>query len=167
MAFYERLTTEIPPGLVDLLRIPGLGPKTVRQLHADLGIASMDDLRAAAEGGRLRGLRGMSAKTEKLVLEGIARLDANPGRMLLDKAETRVTDIIAAIADTPGVRRLEPAGSFRRRKESIGDLDLLAETDDAATAHRAVHRPRRRRPRRQPGRLQGGGAAACAARRST
>ena len=78
--------------------------------------------------------------------------------MLLDKAETRVTDIIAAIADTPGVRRLEPAGSFRRRKESIGDLDVLAETDDAASAHRAVHRPRRRRPRRQPGRLQGGGA---------
>ena len=75
----------------------------------------------------------MSAKTEALVLEGIARLDADPGRMLLDKAETRVTDIIAAIADTPGVRRLEPAGSFRRRKESIGDLDVLAETDDAAT----------------------------------
>ncbi len=133
MAYYERLKTEIPPGLVDLLRIPGLGPKTVRQLHADLGIASMDDLRAAAEGGRLRGLRGMSAKTETLVLEGIARLDADPGRMLLDKAEARVTEVIAAIAHTPGVRRLEPAGSFRRRKESIGDLDILAETDDAAT----------------------------------
>ena len=133
MAFYERLKTEIPPGLVDLLRIPGLGPKTVRQLHADLGIASMDDLRAAAEGGRLRDLRGLSAKTEALVLEGIARLDADPGRMLLDKAETRVTEIIEAIAGTPGVRRLEPAGSFRRRKESIGDLDVLAETDDAAT----------------------------------
>jgi DNA polymerase (family 10) len=133
MAFYARLKTEIPPGLVDLLRIPGLGPKTVRQLHADLGIASMDDLRAAAEGGRLRDLRGLSAKTEALVLEGIARLDADPGRMLLDKAETRVTEVIAAIADTPGVRRLEPAGSFRRRKESIGDLDILAETDDAAT----------------------------------
>jgi len=133
MAFYERLKTEIPPGLVDLLRIPGLGPKTVRQLHADLGIASMDDLRAAAEGGRLRDLRGLSAKTEALVLEGIARLDADPGRMLLDKAETRLTEIIEAIAGTPGVRRLEPAGSFRRRKESIGDLDVLAETDDAAT----------------------------------
>ena len=133
MAFYERLKTEIPPGLVDLLRIPGLGPKTVRQLYADLGIASMDDLRAAAEGGRLRDLRGLSAKTEALVLEGIARLDADPGRMLLDKAEARVMEVIEAIADTPGVRRLEPAGSFRRRKESIGDLDILAETEDAAT----------------------------------
>jgi DNA polymerase (family X) len=132
MAYHEKLKTEIPPGLVDLLRIPGLGPKTVRQLHQELGIASMDDLRAAAEGGRLRGLRGMSAKTETLVLEGIARLDATPTRMLLDEAEERVTGVIAAIADTPGVRRLEPAGSFRRRKESIGDLDVLAETDDAA-----------------------------------
>ena len=132
MAFYERLKAEIPPGLVDLLRIPGLGPKTVRQLHAELGIASMDDLRAAAESGRLRDLRGLSAKTEALVLEGIARLDADPGRMLLDAAEERITSMIGALEDTPGVRRLAPAGSFRRRKESIGDLDILAETDDAA-----------------------------------
>ncbi len=131
MAFYDRLRAEIPPGLVELLRIPGLGPKTVRQLHLELQIASMDDLREAAEAGRLRELKGMSAKTEALVLEGIARLDATPDRMLLDRAETTVTGVIEALAPTPGVRGLEPAGSFRRRRETIGDLDILAETDAA------------------------------------
>jgi DNA polymerase (family 10) len=131
LAFYDRLRAEIPSGLVDLLRIPGLGPKTVRQLHGELGIASMDDLREAAEGGRLRDLRGMSPKTESLVLEGIARLDATPDRMLLDKAEELVLGVIGALGDTPGLLRLEPAGSFRRRRETIGDLDVLAETDAA------------------------------------
>ena len=131
LAFYERLRAEIPPGLVALLQIPGLGPKTVRQLHLDLKIESIDDLRAAAEAGRLRGLRGMSEKTEALVLEGIARLESTPDRMLLDKAEKIIEDMMAAIADTPGVLGLETAGSFRRKFETIGDLDILAETDDA------------------------------------
>ena len=133
MAFYDRLRAEIPPGLVELLQIPGLGPKTVRQLNLELGIASMDDLREAAEGGRLRELRGMSSKTEALVLEGIARLDATPDRMLLDRAEDVLTGVIEALSGTAGVRGLHPAGSFRRRRETIGDLDILAETDDAAT----------------------------------
>jgi DNA polymerase (family 10) len=132
MAFYDRLRAEIPPGLVDLLRIPGLGPKSVRQLHLELKIESMEDLRQAAEAGRLRELRGMSGKTEALVLEGIARLDASPDRMLLDRAEEIVGGLVELLADTAGVRGLEPAGSFRRRRETIGDLDLLAETDDAA-----------------------------------
>ena len=132
MAYYDQLRTEIPPGLVDILRIPGLGPKTVRQLHQELGVASIDDLRVAAEGGRLRDLKGMSAKTEELVLEGIARLEATPDRMLLDRAEELVLGVIVALEDTPGVRAMEPAGSFRRRRETIGDLDVLAETDDAA-----------------------------------
>ncbi len=131
LAFYDRLRAEIPPGLVALLQIPGLGPKTVRQLHVDLKIESIDDLRAAAEAGRLRGLRGMSEKTEALVLEGIDRIESTPKRMLLDKAERIIEDMTAALADTPGVRGLEPAGSFRRKRETIGDLDLLAETDDA------------------------------------
>ena len=84
MAYYDRLRAEIPPSLVELLRIPGLGPKTVRQLNTDLGIETVDDLREAAESGRLRGLRGMSTKTEALVLEGIAKLDDRFDRMRLD-----------------------------------------------------------------------------------
>jgi len=129
MAFYDRLRAEVPPSLVELLRIPGLGPKTVRQLNTELGIETVEDLRRAAETGRLRGLRGMSARTEALALEGIARLEERFDRMRLDTAEDLVTALIDLLSGTPGVRSIEPAGSFRRRKESIGDLDLLAETD--------------------------------------
>jgi DNA polymerase (family 10) len=132
LAFYERLRGEVPPSLVELLRIPGLGPKSVRQLNAELGIETMADLRTAAESGRLQRVRGMSAKTEALVLEGIARLDERFDRMRLDRAEELVTSLVDALSLRPGVGSMEPAGSFRRRKESIGDLDLLAETDQPA-----------------------------------
>ena len=126
----DRLRTEIPASLIELLQIPGLGPRTVRQLHQELGIASLEELRQAAESGRLRTVRGMSERTEALVLEGLARLvDRPPARMRLDLAEELLTAVMAALATVPGVRAIEPAGSFRRRRESIGDLDLLAETE--------------------------------------
>ena len=130
MAYYDRLCSEVPPGLVELLRIPGLGPKSVRQIHAELGIESMEDLRKAAEAGQLRSLRGLSAKTEQLILEGITRLESAPRRMLLHRAEATLLGLMEALTDAPGVRSIEPAGSFRRRSETIGDLDLLAETGD-------------------------------------
>ena len=129
MAYYDRLRAEIPASLVELLRIPGLGPKTVRQFNTDLGVETVEDLRRAAESGRLRGLRGMSSKTETLVLEGIDKLDDRFERMRLDTAEQNITALIDALSALPGVHSMEPAGSFRRRKESIGDLDILAETD--------------------------------------
>ncbi len=78
MAYYDKLVAEVPPSLVDLLRIPGLGPKTVRQIWKDLGIVTIDDLRRAAEAGTLRELRGLSERTEQLILEGIARLESTP-----------------------------------------------------------------------------------------
>ena len=132
MGFYDRLCQEVPPTLVELLRIPGLGPKTVRQLWTQLGVLTIDDLRRAATTGRLRELRGLSARTEQLVLEGIDRLAATPDRMHLHRAEATIRGLIEALETTPGVIALEPAGSFRRRRESIGDLDLLAETSDPA-----------------------------------
>ena len=133
LAYHERLRGEVPPSLVDILRIPGLGPRTVRQLHESLGIETLDDLRTAAESGKLRMQRGMSARTEALILEGIARLERPFDRMRLDRAEAIITSIGDALAGTPGLASLEPAGSFRRRKESIGDLDLLADTTDPTT----------------------------------
>ena len=131
MAYYDKLIAEVPPSLVDLLRIPGLGPKTVRQIWLELGILSMEDLRQAAEAGTLRGLKGLSARTEQLILEGIARLESTPRRMLLHRAEVIIDGIFEALTATSDPStEIEPAGSFRRRRESIGDLDLLAETDD-------------------------------------
>ena len=131
MAYLERLRTEVPASLVELLEIPGLGPKTVRQLHEDLGIATMDQLREAAENGRIRTIRGLSERTEQLILEGIRRLEAQPPRRLyLHQAEEHIAALIAILGALPGVGSIEPAGSYRRRKETIGDLDLLAETTD-------------------------------------
>ncbi len=132
LAYHERLLAEFPPTLLDLLRVPGLGPKTVRQLYTTLGIATLEDLRVAAESGRLRGLRGLSARTEQLILEGIGGLEARERRQLLHDARAVVDELVVELASVPGVRRIVPAGSYRRRRESIGDLDLLAEADDAA-----------------------------------
>ncbi|MEJ7749511.1 MAG: DNA polymerase/3'-5' exonuclease PolX [Candidatus Limnocylindrales bacterium] len=132
LAFYDRLAEEVPPNLVELLRIPGLGPKTVRQIYGELGIETIEDLRQAAEAGTLRSLRGLTAKTEQLVLEGIARLEARPSRMHLHRAGQLIDELIETLGQLPGDRAIEPAGSFRRRRETIGDLDLLAEADDGA-----------------------------------
>src|SRR5919109_530986 len=126
--YYERLRSEIPASLIDLLRIPGLGPRTVRLVYEELGIETIEDLRQAAEAGTLKSLRGVSAKTEQLILEGIAALESRPRHLLIHQAEATIDGLIEALAGTPGLIRVEPAGSFRRKKETIGDIDLLAET---------------------------------------
>ena len=139
LAFYDRLRAEVPPSLVELLRIPGLGPKTVRQLNTELGIETLDDLRRAAEAGRLRDVRGMSARTEALVLEGIAKLDDRFDRMLLDRAEELVDAARRGpVRDTPGVRshragRLvpPPARDDRRPRPARRDRPTPAALIDA------------------------------------
>jgi DNA polymerase (family 10) len=130
--YHQRLLAEFPPTLLDLLRIPGLGPKSVRQIYTSLGIATLDELKAAAESGRLRGLRGMSNRTEDLILKGIAGLETGARRMLLHRARAIIDDVVAVIEGIDGVDRVIPAGSYRRRKETIGDLDFLAEADVSA-----------------------------------
>ena len=129
LALHQRLLAEFPPSLLGLLEVPGVGPKTVRVLHSELGVESVEDLRRAAGAGLIRELRGMSIRTEQSILEGIEALERRQSRLLLDRAESIVEGLIEALADTPGVHRIVPAGSFRRRRETIGDLDLLAETD--------------------------------------
>ncbi len=140
MALHDRLRAEIPASLVDLLQIPGVGPRTVRLAHEELGVESLDDLRIAAEAGRLRGLRGVSAGTEQRILEGIAQLESRPQRLLLDRAQALSDDLAGSLVEVAGVRRVVQAGSLRRRRETIGDLDLLVETDEPdAAIDRFVH----------------------------
>src|SRR5687767_12694463 len=112
MRFHEKLRAEVPPSLVGLLRIPGLGPKSVRLIYEQLGIETIEDLKRAAEAGTLRTLKGLSAKTEALILSGIEKLESRPTRLLIHRAEEAILGIAAALAGAPGVRRLEPAGSF-------------------------------------------------------
>ena len=117
MAYYDRLRAEVPPSLVELLQIPGLGPKTVRQLNAELGIETIDDLRAAAEAGRLRDAprdvgpdRGARPRGHRQARDALRPDAPRPRR------GDRSTALIAALSPTPGVRSIEPAGSFRRRR---------------------------------------------------
>ncbi|MEI7743787.1 MAG: DNA polymerase/3'-5' exonuclease PolX [Chloroflexota bacterium] len=129
MALRDRLRTEVPPSVIEMLAIPGVGPKTVRLLWEDGGIESVEDLRQAAEAGRLRGLRGITAGAEQRILEGIVQLASRTGRLRIDQAQAISDGLVAALEGTPGVARIVQAGSLRRRRETIGDLDLLVETD--------------------------------------
>src|SRR3954452_17431988 len=131
MAYYERLREEIPATLVELLRIPGVGPQTVRIAWEGLGITNLDELKAAAEAGRLRELKGISASTEQRIVEGIEKLASRPRRLLLHRAQALADDIASQVAAIDGVTTVVQAGSLRRRRETIGDLDLLVETDRA------------------------------------
>lgn len=134
LEYHERLREQVPDGLLAMLRVPGVGPRTVRLLHTELGIAALDALKAAAEDGQLRGIKGLSARTEQNILEGIARIARRSTRLLLHDADALIADVVERLRHAPDVRRVEVAGSLRRRRATIGDLDLLAAVDD----HRAV-----------------------------
>jgi DNA polymerase (family 10) len=128
--YRDKLLAEFPTTLLEMLRLPGVGPKTVRLIYRDLGVKTVDELRVAAESGRIRSLKGLSERTEQLILEGIARLERREGRLLLNQAQVLVDEISDGLLDVLDIERIIPAGSYRRRRESIGDLDLLAETDE-------------------------------------
>lgn len=134
LRYHDQLLAEFPATLLDVLRVPGLGPRTVRQLWTTLGIADLDALRAAAEAGRLRGLRGISARTEEVILHGIQGLRSKDHRLLLNEARDAVRLVMDALEPLDDVVRLVAAGSYRRRRETIGDLDILVETADAGPA---------------------------------
>ena len=132
LEYHRRLQQAVPAGLLEMLAIPGVGPRTVKLLHDELGIASVAELQAAAASGALRGLRGLSSRTEQNILDGIARLAQRSTRLLLHDADRLVGGLLATLARVPGVVHIEAAGSLRRRRATIGDLDLLAATDQPA-----------------------------------
>jgi DNA polymerase (family 10) len=122
---FEDLKKATPPGLVALLRVPGLGPKKIKTLHDDLKVESLADLRAAGESGKIAVLKGFGAKTEAKILEGIDFLESVGDRILQSTARRLIAPILKAVQDHPGVIRSEACGSLRRRCETIGDLDIL------------------------------------------
>ncbi len=123
---YETLKAEVPPGLVELLHIPGVGPKTARLFYEEKSIDSIQKLEAAAQGGQLRGIPGIKAKTEKNILRGIAMLKRTSGRMPLGLALPLAQEITARLQHVKGIQRIHYAGSLRRMKETVGDIDILA-----------------------------------------
>lgn len=127
---YEKLRQETPPGLVALLRVPGLGPKKIKALHDELKIESLADLRTAAEANKIAALKGFGAKAEAKILEGISFIESVGDRVLLSTARRLVAPVFEAVRQHPLVRRAEICGSLRRWKETIGDLDILFSADD-------------------------------------
>jgi DNA polymerase (family 10) len=128
----ERLRADIPDGVLQLTRIPALGPKRAMLLHTELGVSSPAELRAAISAGRLTGLRGFGAKSEEKLLRGIELLEAAGGRVLLNVAAQTAARVVAAVSAVPGCLRCEYAGSLRRSRETIGDVDVLAAAADSA-----------------------------------
>ncbi len=122
---YDDLRRSTPPGLVALLRIPGLGPKKIKALHDTLSIDSLADLREAGESGAIAKLKGFGTKTEAKILEGIAFVEKSGDRILQSQAIRLVAPIMEAVRAHPKVIRAEYCGSLRRRAETIGDLDVL------------------------------------------
>lgn len=131
---FDRLRREFPPAISELLNIPGLGPKRVKVLHERLKVGSVDELRQAARAGKIRELPGFGEKTEARVLQALAA-QADQGRRVRRATAAQYADaLIAYLQRVPGVKQAVVAGSFRRMRETVGDLDLLV----TATAGSAV-----------------------------
>ena len=126
----DELRAKIPPGVLELTRVPGLGPKRALQLNRELGVGSVDDLAAAVTAGRLDDLAGFGARSAERIAGGIEVYRQGRERVLLDVALRTATGMVAALA--PISQRCAYAGSLRRWRETIGDVDILAAAEDSA-----------------------------------
>jgi DNA polymerase (family 10) len=136
----EKLRAKFPPGLIDLTRLPGLGPKRARKLFDELGIDSLDALREAAEGQKLRGVKGFGPKFEESVLAAFATGVAEKAapRLVLHKAVDLSDAIVEALRAHPAAVRVEAAGGVRRLADSVKDLDIVAASDDPSALAAAL-----------------------------
>jgi len=131
LEFLEKLAAEIPPGLVAVLRVNGVGPKRAMQFYKELNIASVADLETAARANKLRSLSGMGEKSEKKIIEAIEALARRTDRVRIDIAMTAAESILQDLLTLPGILKHEIAGSLRRGRSTIGDVDLLIASEDA------------------------------------
>ncbi len=144
-SYHAELLEEFPPSILELLRLQGVGPKTVAMLYGTLGIASLDDLATAAREGRLRALKGMGAKKETLILKAIEERQRNAGRHLMPKALAVAAAMTRHLDEHVPGTTIDVVGSLRRGAETCRDIDLLAPGADAAvmeafTGHPLVER---------------------------
>ena len=131
----DDLEAKIPTVVFELMRVPGLGPKKVKALVDDLQIDSLDALEQACRDGRVRDVKGFGAKTEAAILENIAFAKSpEHERLLWEEADQIVQLLLAWMRECPAVRQAEGAGSWRRGQETVGDIDILVESDEAALA---------------------------------
>ena len=126
----EELTSRIPESVLGILRVPGLGPKKAAMLYNDLCITTLEQLREAATAGKLRDLKGFGEKTEQTILAGIDLALRATDRVLWAEADALVSDLREHFASCDAIQRLEFAGSYRRGKDTVGDLDILVVAND-------------------------------------
>ncbi|MEX0824903.1 MAG: DNA polymerase/3'-5' exonuclease PolX [Pirellulaceae bacterium] len=130
----ESLRKEVPASVLQMVRVPGLGAKKAAALHKELGIENLQQLRQACESQRVRKLKGFGAKTEEAILHGLQIAESAAQRLPWADADVIVQALIAHLKANKAVQRIEPAGSYRRGKETVGDLDLLVIASDRDAA---------------------------------
>ncbi len=124
--YHQELLAEFPATILDILRLQGIGPKTVATLYRELGVRTIEDLKLAASDGRIRALKGMGSKKEALILKALEERERFAGRHLLSKAHEASAALQGYLRERAPGATIEPVGSLRRGCETIGDLDLLA-----------------------------------------
>jgi DNA polymerase (family X) len=132
LKYHQEQLKKIPRSLLDLMQLPGVGPQKVRLLYHQLNIQTLDQLEAAAQEGKLRELPGMSEKSEQSILNALRALHRSAGRFRLDQAHETAEEIQAFLAEIKGPQQVTPAGSLRRGRDTVGDLDLLITGGDRA-----------------------------------
>ncbi len=130
ITYLEELRKKIPPELLELEKIPGVGPKLAYRLYKELGIKDIDSLEKAAKEGRIRLLPRLGEKIEQNILEGIKQIKEKSERIPLGIALPIIEEILSFLSDNTSIKNITPAGSVRRRKETIGDIDILITTQD-------------------------------------
>ncbi|MDI6641498.1 MAG: DNA polymerase/3'-5' exonuclease PolX [Elusimicrobiota bacterium] len=125
LKYLDELKKSFPEGLIEIMSIPGMGPKKAKVIYDKLKISSVEELRKSAKEGKLRNLPGFGAKTEENILKGIELKEKSKGRMLLFDALSVVRNIVNQLKKYKEVKQISPAGSLRRKKETIGDIDIL------------------------------------------
>lgn len=128
----ERLRAQLPPGMLELSLVPGMTRKRIAALHQALGVRGLDDLKAAAEAGRVRTVKGFGPKTEEKILEGIRGLATREERVLLYEAEREAEGLLRHLGSAPRVARADVAGALRRREETVTEIRLVAASRDPA-----------------------------------
>lgn len=142
LALRRELTAKVPASLVTMMRVDGIGPKRAKRIYEELGLRTLDEVEAAARGGKLHDMKGIGEVLERRILQGCADQRARARRFRLDEADTHAASVVGYLRGCRAVLAIDVAGSLRRRRETIGDLDILVASDaPSAVAERFVRSP--------------------------